>query len=205
MYQTGILIGGCGLYDGTETHEAVLAMLAVDRRGWRPRCLTTDREQLHVVDHTTGNEREGERRQVMEESARLSRGRIAPLQEFLVDELDALVIPGGYGCAKNLMTGFAERGKSRQLQPEVATLLKHCLDSRKPIGLIGLADLLIYPLLPDLEARFAAWQHGEDPIIDAERRVAYTPGYRSHDRIGQVATGIDGLIEVLGRFLEAES
>jgi enhancing lycopene biosynthesis protein 2 len=204
MYQTGILIGGCGLYDGTETHEAVLAMLAIDRRGWRLRCLTTDRDQLHVVDHTTGNEQEGARRNVMEEAARLSRVRVMPLQRFDPEELDALVIPGGYGCAKNLMTGFAEAGRPRRLQPEVTGLLEHCLGQRKPIGLISLADLLIYPLVPDLEARFAAWQQGEAPVVDPERRVAYTPGYRASERIGEVAAGIDGLVGALGRLLESE-
>lgn len=202
MFQTGILIGGCGLYDGTETHEAVLAILAVDRRGWRPRCLTIDRDQLHVVDHTTGNEVEGGRRRIMEESARLNRGRIVPLQEFPAEELDVLVVPGGYGCAKNLMTGFGRPGTPRQLQPEVSGLMTHCLESGKPIGLIGLADLLIYPLAPELEDRFAAWQRGEDPVVDAGRRVAYTAGYRAHDRIGAVAAGIDGLIEALAGMLE---
>lgn len=202
MFLTGLLLSGCGLYDGAETQEAVLAMLAVDHRGWWCRCLTVDRPQLHVVDHTTGNEQAGARRNVMEEAARLSRGRVVGLDRFDPEELDALIVPGGYGCPKNLMTGFAEPGRGRELLPEVARVLRGCLDAGKPIGLISLADLLIYPLLPDLEARFAAWQGGADPVVDAEHRVAYTPGFRAHDRIARVAAGIDGLVAAVAGFLE---
>ena len=204
MYDVGLLLGGCGLYDGTETHEAVLALLSIDRRGWRARLLTVDEPQLHVVDHTTGNERDSERRNVMEESARLARGRVEALAGYDPERLDALVIPGGYGCAKNLMTGFAEPGVGRALQPDVARLLDHCLQARKPIGLIGLADLLIRALVPEAESSLAAVAAGPEPVIDADRRLVYTPGYGCHDRIAAVADGIDALIGAIARFLEED-
>jgi enhancing lycopene biosynthesis protein 2 len=204
MFQAGILISGCGLYDGTEPHEAVLAMLALDRGGFRYRCLVPDLPQMHAVDHTTGNEREGDRRNMMEEAARMSRGRVFPLCDGSVEEIDALVVPGGYGCAKNLMEGFAEPGKKRKLLPDVDRLLRGLLEQKKPLGLISLADLLIYPLLPDLEKTLSAWQSGTDPVLDRERKVVYTPGYRGYDRIGKVSTGIRNLVEEIARFLEQE-
>ena len=180
MFQIGLLISGCGLYDGTETHEAILAMLALDRRNLKYRCLVPDRPQMHVVDHTTGQEHQKSARNMMEEGARLSRGRVVELREGIGDEYDALVVPGGYGCAKNLMTGFAVPGTERKLLPEVESLLNECLAARKPLGMIGLADILLAGLLPDQEARLGGWDAGTDPVVDEERRVIYTPGYRFH-------------------------
>lgn len=202
MYQAGLLLSGCGLYDGAETHEAVLAMLAVDRKGWKCRCLTIDRAQLHVVDHTTGNEKEGEERNVMEEAARLSRGRVDLLRPDLGEELDLLMVPGGYGCPKNLMTCFMEPGKPRELLPEVSQLLGHFLRERKPIGLISLADILLQPMVPDLEERLAGGLGAGDPVVIEDQRIVYTPGYRGHDRIGKVFAGIEGVVDTLEKFLE---
>lgn len=204
MFQIGLLISGCGLYDGTETHEAVLTMLALDRRGLRYRCLVPDRPQMHVVDHTTGLEREKSARNMMEEAARLSRGRVVALREGLGEEFDALVVPGGYGCAKNLMTGFATPGTERKLLPDVEDLLNEFLVPRKPLGLIGLADILLAPLLPDQEARLSGWDAGTDPVVDEERRVIYTPGYRLHDRPDRVFRGVEGLVNAMNRFLEQD-
>jgi len=33
MKRVGVVLSGCGVYDGSEIHEAVLALLALDRKG----------------------------------------------------------------------------------------------------------------------------------------------------------------------------
>ena len=83
MSRVGIILSGCGFYDGTEVAEAVLAALAVERAGARPIWLSPEVTQMHVVDHLTGSEAEGERREVLAESARIARGKVKSLAERL--------------------------------------------------------------------------------------------------------------------------
>ena len=63
---------------------------------------------MHVIDHTTGDEMP-EPRNVLVESARISRGAISPLSDLDASSADALIIPGGFGAAKNL-SNFAVAG-----------------------------------------------------------------------------------------------
>src|SRR5215467_13041639 len=106
MMKVGILLSGCGFYDGTEIAEAVLSALAVERAGARAVHLAPEMAQMHTVNHLTGSEIEGETRDVLGESARLARGRIRSLlgeNAQWPGELSALIIPGGQGAVKNLM------------------------------------------------------------------------------------------------------
>ena len=109
MLDVAVLLAGCGLYDGSEAQETVLLLLALAQRGARTICVAPDAPQLHVVNHLDGNEATGSR-QILEEAARLSRGRIVKLAEFEPEAADAVAIPGGYGVGKNLMSGFAIPG-----------------------------------------------------------------------------------------------
>ena len=99
--RVGVVLSGCGFLDGAEIHESVLTMLHLDRAGADVICFAPDRAQLHVVDHRTGEPAEGEPRNVLAESARIARGRIADLASADASQLDAVVLPGGYGAAKN--------------------------------------------------------------------------------------------------------
>src|SRR5262249_31764000 len=133
MMKVGILLSGCGFYDGTEIAEAVLSALAVERAGARAVHLAPETTQMHTVHHLTGWETEGETRAVLSESARLARGRIRSLRgenEQWPGELAALIIPGGQGAVKNLMTGFAKLGEKREVLPEVRDLLADLVGRR---------------------------------------------------------------------------
>jgi len=79
MSRVGIVLSGCGFYDGTEVAEAVLAALSLERAGARPIWLSPEVTQMHVIDHLTGSEAEGERREVLAESARVARGKVKSL------------------------------------------------------------------------------------------------------------------------------
>jgi enhancing lycopene biosynthesis protein 2 len=196
MFHVCMLLSGCGTYDGTEPHEAVAVMAEVERRGGRIFCVAPDAPLLHVVDPLDGNEMEGSR-DVLRESARLSRGKIRALAEFQPGAADALVIPGGYGVAKNLMTGFADPAGRRTVLPEVQALLDHFLSEGKPVAVLSLGKILLEAAV---DGAFTERLRSEEPgqiYEDEPRRLLYTPGYLVADRLAQVLPGIESLVERL--------
>ena len=135
--KVGVLLSGCGVYDGAEIHEAVLTLLALDKAGANVVCMAPDVEQMHVVDHLTG-EPTGEKRNVLVESARIARGEIKNLKDMTAAEIDAIILPGGFGAAKNL-SDFAIKGPDASVHPEVERILKEMVAAGKPIGAICIA------------------------------------------------------------------
>jgi len=197
--KVGLLLSGCGMYDGTEISEAVLAMLALDRAGVQLVCVAPGLDQMHSVDHLTGEEVEGERRSVLGEAARLARGKVQSLSDFWSGDLQALVIPGGYGAAKNLITGFMKLGAKREVIPEVRVLLDDLSSRRRPIGAISLGRAV-------LSAYFGGEMSEEDlalpatqVTVDEERRVLFTPGFLTAARISEAAKGIDEMVASIVR------
>jgi len=79
MATIGVLLSGCGVYDGSEIHEAVLTLLALDRAGAEIICMAPDIDQFDVVNHLTGKTQH-EKRSVLAESARIARGNIRNLK-----------------------------------------------------------------------------------------------------------------------------
>ena len=117
--KVGVILSGCGVYDGAEIHESVITMLALDRAGAEMVICAPDVDQMHVVNHHTGEVAQGESRNVRIEAARIARGPVADVAEVDVDELDALILPGGFGAAKNLCN-FAVAGADCEVHPDVA-------------------------------------------------------------------------------------
>ena len=195
--QVGILLSGCGHYDGSDVQETVLCGLALDRRGAKVIALAPQRAQLHVVDHTLGDETAAEARDVYLESSRILHDRIQPIPGFPLETLQALIVPGGFGAAKNLMNGFAQPGTRREAHAESAAVVRHFIESGKPVGVVGLGDILVGPLIGSpLEDP----QEGLDP---AEVRslagggVVSTPGFKSFRRVSEVAVGIEAMVQAL--------
>jgi len=58
--QIGVLLSGCGVFDGTEIHEAVLTLLFLDRAGASVQCMAPDMDQFHVINHLTQQESDEE-------------------------------------------------------------------------------------------------------------------------------------------------
>src|SRR5512137_2610498 len=117
MAKIGVLLSGCGVMDGSEIHEATLTLYFLDKQGAEAVCLAPDKDQADVIDHLAGAA-VGETRNVLRESARIARGRVRAVSCVTADELDAIIIPGGYGAAKNLCT-FAADGPSCTVDPVV--------------------------------------------------------------------------------------
>jgi enhancing lycopene biosynthesis protein 2 len=213
MIKVGVVLSGCGVYDGSEIHEAVLSLLAIDRAGAEAVCMAPDIEQMHVVNHFTGQAEEGARRNVLVESARIARGKILDMAKVTADDIDALVFPGGYGAAKNLCD-FAVKGADCTVNGEVLRLVQAMTAAGKPVAAICIAPAMLARILgrqhpaPRLtigsEAETAAAltamgaEHvncpADDVVVDAERKLISTPAYMLAGGIAEAARGIEKAI-----------
>ena len=214
MPRVGVVLSGCGVYDGAEIHESVLTLLALDRAGAEAVCLAPDVAQKHVVNHLTGQPAEGESRNVLVEAARIARGKVKDLAGFDPAGLDALVLPGGFGAAKNLCD-FAFRGADCEVHPEVARVVRAVHAAGKPVGAVCIAPVILARLLGDEKPRLTI---GTDPgtaeaigkmggshvacsgggaVVDAERRLVTSPAYMLDSPISEVSTGIEKLVAEL--------
>jgi enhancing lycopene biosynthesis protein 2 len=213
----GVVLSGCGVYDGSEIHEAVLTLLAIDRNGAEAVFMAPDVEASEV-DHLKGEET-GARRNVLVESARIARGKIRDIKGVKGDELDAVIFPGGFGAAKNLCN-FASKGADAEVNPEVARLLKEMTAARKPIGAICIAPALIAAALgkelaPKVtigtDAGTAAAidatgsRHVDCPVtefrVDRDHKIVSTPAYMLANSISEAAGGIDKLVDEVIRLI----
>src|SRR5688572_2566226 len=140
MVKVGVVLSGCGVQDGSEIHEAVLSLLALDRAGAQVECFAPNVE-IEAVDHLKGKPG-GERRNALVESARIARGKIRDVKSAKASELDALVFPGGFGAAK-VLSDFVTAGEKTRVQPDVGRLLAEMLRAKKPICAICIAPAML--------------------------------------------------------------
>jgi len=136
----GVILSGSGMMDGSEIHEAVSILIALDRRGAHTICMAPDIPQTDVMNHLTRKPMQ-QQRNVLEESARIARGRIIDIATVKADDLDAVLLPGGFGASKNL-SDFASQGASMQVNEQVKRLLVDMNHARKPIGLACIAPVI---------------------------------------------------------------
>ena len=99
--KVAVVLSGSGVYDGSECTEVVSILIHLSSAGYSASCYAPDKNQHHVVNHVTGEEM-AEKRNVLIESARLARGNVAPLSDIDASLYDAIIVPGGFGAAKNL-------------------------------------------------------------------------------------------------------
>lgn len=145
----GVLLSGSGVYDGSEIQEAVLTFLAIAEAGAQYKCFAPDKNQAHVINHLTGEEMP-ESRNVRVESARIARGEVAPLSEAAAADLDALVIPGGFGAAKHL-NRWAFEGPEGSIDPDVKRLILDMIAAGKPIAGLCMGPTVIAKALQGSE------------------------------------------------------
>ena len=211
----GVVLSGCGVYDGSEIHEAVITLLAIDRAGAEAVCMAPDMEQMHVVNHLTG-EVAGEKRNVLVESARIARGKITDIKEVKAGDVDALIFPGGFGAAKNLCD-FAVKGADCSVHPEVARLVREVVQAKKPLAAVCIAPALVSRVLgneklahkltigSDVDTAKALEAMGStheacpvsEFIVDRENKLVSTPAYMLAGRISEAAEGIEKTVKAL--------
>ncbi len=137
----GILLSGCGVYDGAEIQESVFAMLAIEEIGGIVVPISINKNQHHVINHITG-EPMNETRNMMIESARISRGNVTDINSITPADIDALIIPGGFGSAKNFST-WAFDGPEGTILPEVKLLLVNMVNIGKPIVALCVSPVVL--------------------------------------------------------------
>jgi enhancing lycopene biosynthesis protein 2 len=211
MKRFAIILAGCGSKDGSEIHEATLTMLAIQKNSAMYEIFAPDIPQHHVVNHITNQEMR-ETRNMLVESARIARGNIKALSQLRVDDFDALIIPGGYGVAKNLCN-YAFKGENCTVNPEVEKVMKAMAEKGKPIGALCIAPVLLAKVFGDIEitigqdrgtaiavekmgARHVNTHHGE-VVIDQKRKLFTTPCYMLDANIVQIWEGADAIVKAM--------
>ncbi len=170
--KVAVLLAGSGHLDGAEVREAVLTLLALDQHGASFQCIAPNADQHHVINHVTGKPVEGARRNILEEASRIARvGQCLDLAQAEAEDYDALLMPGGYGVAKNLCT-FAFKGPDAEVRPDVAAFVRDFFAAKKPVGAICIAPALVALSLSGQNA--ARLTLGGDPgCADAMRRLGH--------------------------------
>lgn len=131
MKKVAVILAGSGVFDGSEIQEAVFSLLAIRQNGAEYQCFAPNKDQHHVINHITGEEM-NETRNVMVESARIARGEISPLSTLNISQFDVLLIPGGFGAAKNL-NQWALKGPDGEIDTEVKSVIQKAQELGKVI------------------------------------------------------------------------
>lgn len=209
MKKFAVVLSGCGVYDGSEIHEAVLTLLAIQNNDADYVCFAPDIDQHHVINHLNG-EVAKEKRNVLIESARISRGVIKPLSQFKAEDFDAIVLPGGFGAAKNL-SSYAVDGANCEVLPELKQALIEMHNLRKPIGAMCISPVIIARVIEkttitigidegtakDIEimgATHLKTTYGE-VIADKLNMVFTTPCYMIDSNLVDIQEGTNNLIQ----------
>lgn len=208
--KVAVILSGCGVYDGAEIHESVITLLRLDQRGAQVQCFAPNIAQMHVIDHLTGEEMP-ESRNVLVESARIARGNIKDLREADAKDFDALIVPGGFGAAKNL-SNFAVEGPGCSVHPDVLSLAEAFAEAGKPVGLICISPALaakiygpgvVCTIGNDAGTSSAIVKMGatheecdvHDIVEDTQRKLVSTPAYMLAQSISEAAGGIYKLVD----------
>lgn len=211
MKKIAVVLSGCGVYDGAEIHEAILSLLAISKKGCSYEIFAPDIDQHHVINHITGAEMD-ETRNVMVESARIARGKIRELNQFKPADFDGLLLPGGFGAAKNLST-WAFDGPDATVLPDLEDAIRGMVEMGKPVGALCIAPVILAKVLGDvsitigcdagtieaiesLGATHVTTTHGE-VVVDPDLNLVTTPCYMLDATISQIAEGADNVVDAM--------
>ncbi len=208
MKRFAVVLSGCGVFDGSEIHEAVMAMLAIDNLGASYEIFAPDIGQHHTVNHLTG-ETGFPLRKVLDESARIARGKIKPLIDLRTDQFDAIIFPGGFGAVKNLCT-YAIDGIHMMMDFHVKRVVQEFYAAKKPIGALCIAPIILAKVIPgclvtvgaecedskaieSIGARHQITTH-EEVCIDEANLLFTGPCYMLDATIGQIQRGAENVV-----------
>lgn len=208
--KVAVLLSGCGVYDGSEIYETVLTLLRLDQCGAEYQCIAPNDEMMHVINHATGDEMP-ESRNILTEAARLARGNIIDLADAKEQDYDALILPGGFGAAKNLCD-FAVKGSDMTVRADVADFTRSFHSAEKPVGLMCIAPVMVAQIFgsgvkctigtdPDVAEEITNMgasheDRGVDDIcVDEFNKVITTPAYMLATSINDASKGIFELVD----------
>ncbi|XP_078310664.1 glutamine amidotransferase-like class 1 domain-containing protein 3, mitochondrial [Crassostrea virginica] len=218
--KVALIFCGCGVYDGTEVHEASSAMVHLSRYEAEVGIFAPNIEQMHTIDHTKGEPMEVNRN-VLVESARIARGKIKDLKDLDVQNYDAVIFPGGFGAAKNL-SDFAVKGDQMTVEPSVEKVIKEFHSAKKPIGLCCISPVLAARTIPGCTVTVGqdkdvdgTWpyagtagacqsmgaQHINKEVtevnVDSDNKVVTTPAYMCETAVHKVFDGVGAMVEAV--------
>ncbi len=213
MKRVAVILSGCGVFDGSEIHESTAVLLSLDLIGADIVIAAPVGPQMHVVDHQLGEPAEGQSRDIRTELARIARGPVRDVAELSADDFDAVILPGGFGAAKNLCT-FATEGADCSVDPSVAAFLESMHAGGKVIGALCIAPALVAKVLGPVkpirltigtDAATAAAINAtgavhvnapvDEIVVDEENKIVTTAAYMLAGRISEVFDGIDKLVK----------
>lgn len=219
MAKVAVILSGCGYLDGAEIRESVLSLLYLDEHGANVQCFAPDINQSGVMNHLAKSPVE-ESRNVLAEAARIARSEVADLKTLNVDAFDALVIPGGFGVARNL-SDFAQKGAGATMLPEFKAAVEGFHAAGKPIGAICIAPAVVAAAL---KGKAVTLTIGDDKgvageieklgnyhkdcetggyVLDEKNRIASCSAYMREDALSEVAKGIRQVVQAVLRMSEA--
>ena len=205
-----VLLSGCGVYDGSEIYETVLTLLRLDQSGAEYQCIAPNDQMMHVINHQSGEEM-AESRNILTEAARLARGNIVDLADADQNDFDGLILPGGFGAAKNLCD-FAVKGADMSIRDDVVTFVRSFHQAQKPVGLMCIAPVMVPQIFgekaqctigtdPDVAGAVNAMggEHQDrsvdDICVDAANKLVTTPAYMLASGLFEASKGIYALVD----------
>lgn len=212
MATIGVLLSGCGVLDGSEIHEATLALYFLNKAGAEIVFMAPEMT-IEAMDHAARTP-SGQMRNIRTEAARIARGPVADVATVKADDLDGIVLPGGFGAAKNLCD-FAEKGGQGSVLPAVANVLEALHAAGKPIGAICIAPAVLALVLGRFSPEVTI---GNDPgtaqaveaagarhvacdvdaiCVDEANNLVTTPAYMLGPGIADIAKGIEKLVDAV--------
>ena len=213
MNKVGVVLSGCGHQDGSEIHEAVFTLHALEKAGAEAIIMAPDMDQFHVINHLNGNEDLSESRNILVESARIARGKVVDVASVSGHQLDALIFPGGTGMAKNIFD-YSMAGINCTVISDVQRLVVEILEADKPLGAICIAPVMVAKILEYL-GRTGTVTGGfnveinndikamgintievgaEEIVVDKENKIVTTPAYVEAKSMNESFTGIEKLV-----------
>ena len=211
MKKIAVILSGCGVLDGSEIHESVLTLLALDRVQAQTICTAPAIAQQQVVNHLTRQALPAETRNALVEAARIARGKIVPLSELKADHIDGVILPGGFGAAQTLCD-FAVNAAAYTVHPEVSRFLLAAHQAGKPLGFICIAPAIAARLFGPEKLEFtigtdaptataleaAGGRHiacaVHNIVVDRRLKIVTTPAYMLANRITEAEAGINKLV-----------
>jgi len=211
-----VVLSGNGVFDGSEIHEAVMTLYAIDRNDSDYQVFAPDVEQHHVMNHLTGEEME-EKRNVLIESARIARGNAKPLSDYSAKDYDALIIPGGFGAAKNL-SSFAFEGTECIVNPELESAIKETHKAGKPIGALCIAPVILARVLDEVVltvgqdqgttdaltqmGALAVKTRARDIAVDKDNKIVTNACYMLDSSINDIAKGANKVVKAMLKMMD---
>jgi enhancing lycopene biosynthesis protein 2 len=218
MKKAAVILCGSGFKDGSEIRESVAVLFALSEAGIQAQCFASDEPQKDVVNCLTG-EPAAETRNQRVEAARIARGDVKKLSELKAGDYDLLVIPGGYGAAKNLCD-FAFKGASGIVQQDLKRALQDFHSQKKPIGAVCIAPAILALAFPGMKLELTLGEASEASAeieklghrhvpkkahewhVCAKDKIVTTPAYMQDQApLHEIFAGVRGMVRELAKLL----